>query len=293
MMRALFRSLYRLAAWFLVGTNIQRFEPVRQLDRWIRRRIRAEFVEIDGSRYYVDDFDSLNLTILGRYEPIESALLERVVKPGCVAVDLGANIGFHTVRMARRAGPAGRVYAFEPDPVNFALLKRNLESNGFAHATPEQRAISNKKGVLTLYRCASDPMDHRTHPGDGDRAGIDVEATSLDDYFRDRGTRVDFIKMDVQGAEIKALNGMREVIARSPGLEMLVEFWPYGVRQCDESPEHYLEMLQEFGFRLFGYDETRAEWGPVTSAFLLATYSDEVLADTTNIWCRRDSALDT
>lgn len=291
-MRALFRSLYRLAARALVGTNISRIGRVRQLDRWVRRRIRAESVEIDGSRYYVDEFDSLNLTILGRYEPIESALLERVVKPGCVAVDLGANIGFHAVRMARCAGPAGRVYAFEPDPVNFALLKRNLEANGFAHATPEQKAISDKKGVLTLYRCASDPMDHRTHPGDGQRAGIDVEAISLDDYFRDSGTHVDFIKMDVQGAEIKALNGMREVIARSPGLEMLVEFWPYGLRQCDESPEHYLAMLQELGFHLFGYDEARAEWGTVSPEFLLATYSDEVLADTTNIWCRCSEELD-
>jgi hypothetical protein len=107
----------------------------------------------DNLRLFVDLADSqvgLNV-ISGSYEPQEREFILATVKPGDIAIDIGGNIGFFSVLMAERVGPAGHVYAFEPLPRNASLLQRSLAENDFeARMTLVRRAIADEAGALEL-----------------------------------------------------------------------------------------------------------------------------------------------
>ena len=148
------------------------------------------------------------------------------VRPGDVALDLGAHIGYYTLSLARLVGPSGKGLAFEPAPSNFALLKRNVELNGYANVELVNAAVSDRPGQLRLYRSADNAGDHRLHVASEDRASVEADVGTADDVFRGRRGGVDFVKMDVQGGEGAALEGMIDALARSPRVKILMEFWP-------------------------------------------------------------------
>src|SRR5438094_750470 len=107
--------------------------------------------------------------------------IESLVHPGDVAVDVGANIGYHTLIFARAVGERGRVFAYEPDPDNFRLLRRNVELNGYRNVRPFQAAVSDRSGTLTLYLSRDNPADHRAYlPADEARDGIAIDSYRLD-----------------------------------------------------------------------------------------------------------------
>jgi len=186
---------------------------------------------VDGHRMFLDPDDSLDLSINDSYESFERDVMENELKRGGVVLDVGANIGFYTLRFARSVGPEGTVYAFEADPRNFELLTRNIEINDYNNIVPVHKAISNKEGRLRLYLHESDSADHRIFDADGTRRFIEVEATTIDHYFSGRDVKIDFIKMDIQGAEFLALQGMRRILDSRRCLKMMLEFWPYGLEK--------------------------------------------------------------
>ena len=85
------------------------------------------------------------------YEPFETELLLSQLGPGNVVLDLGGNIGYYTLLFARRVGPSGKVFAFEPDPDNFALLQENIESNGYENVVLVPKAAADRAGPARLY----------------------------------------------------------------------------------------------------------------------------------------------
>jgi FkbM family methyltransferase len=166
-------------------------------------------------------------------------LLSSVVRPGMTVVDVGANIGFHTVVLSRLTGPSGRVHAFEPHPVTLELLRANLWRHGCANTTVHACAVADHAGTLELE---VDPEGlSGTHLGAG---GIHVDAVTLDDALA--GVPVDVMKVDVEGAEPLVLRGAARTIARSPGLLAVVEF--RGHEHLDGSgPEEVLDLYESLG----------------------------------------------
>lgn len=145
------------------------------------------------------------------------------VRSGMTVVDVGANIGLFTLLFASLAGASGRVYAFEPGPLSFGLLKTNLALNGYRSVTVENAAVSDFSGETELHICPTGESDNRiTGFETYESERLPIKCFALDDYFKP-GTRVDFVKMDIQGAEVKTLNGMRRVIADNPSIVLLVE----------------------------------------------------------------------
>ena len=122
------------------------------------------------------------------------------VKAEMTVLDVGCGKGYFSLAIARMVGPTGRVIAFEPDPESFALLQKNVAANGYANVVLEQKALSNEPGSLKLYLAEENLGDHRIYPV-GEREFVEVEAVTLDDYLAEKGGRVDFIKVDTQGAE--------------------------------------------------------------------------------------------
>jgi FkbM family methyltransferase len=155
----------------------------------------------------------------------ELALIYRL-RPGQVVVHLGANIGYFTLLFARQVGHSGHVYAFEPGPLSFLLLKKYIAANAYRNITPINKAVSDKSEILDLWICVSGESDNcmdGVERGDDDRFPVMTRCVALDDELP-RRLIVDYIKMDVQGAEYPALLGMRGLIERSPQISLLMEW---------------------------------------------------------------------
>lgn len=160
----------------------------------------------------------------------ERKFLRRTLSPGDVAVDVGANIGIYTQLLSRWVGPTGLVHSFEPSPENFGRLKsatRKLGNVRLSHA-----AVGESSRRTTLYVSDKLNVDHRAYLPEGNsRHTVPIEMMALDDYF-EPGQRVDLIKMDIQGYELHALRGASRVLADNPSANLLLEFWPYGLKQA-------------------------------------------------------------
>jgi FkbM family methyltransferase len=221
-------------------------------------RCRRSHAWVYGHRMTLDPDDtvvSLKLCQDGSFEHFETDLALRDVAEGDVVVDVGANIGYYTLLFARRVGPGGHVYAFEPDPRNFELLRRNILQNGYTNVTCVPCAVSDCAGFGRLYRSADNRGDHRIYDSHDGREAIDTRCISLDDYFVGVNRAVNFIKMDIQGAEAQALRGMCRLLARSPGVRIVTEFWPRGMTLCGDDPRKFLDELLALGFDVGVIDE--------------------------------------
>jgi FkbM family methyltransferase len=210
----------------------------------------------------------------------ERELLSQQISPGSVVVDVGANIGIYSQFFAKCVGPSGDVHSFEPDPKNFARLSAAVSS--ISNVRANQFAVSNKTGNATLYVSDNLNVDHRAYPTTGEaRRTLSIQSLRLDDYFKS-GDRVDLIKMDIQGFELHALRGAQRVLDDNPDIRLLVEFWPYGLKQAGSSAEALLSFLRERGFSilfargksLMPYDDIPINDDPETYLNLFAKKTD-------------------
>lgn len=249
------RMLWMLRAQGLHGKVVEMAETVALMEKQLRILSANAWsrAHVQGHMMFLDPADSIVSPYLlrdGFFELAETILVENHVKPGDVVVDVGANIGYYTLILARLVGTTGRVYAFEPDPKNFALLQKNVVGNRYRNVTLIPCAVTEKSGRLKLFLCDTNKGDHRIYPSEECRAQVEIQGVSLDDYLNAKEETVDFVKMDIQGSEPGALRGMRRIIQRSPKLKMVTEFWPRGMKRFGASPDEFLDELRELGFDL-------------------------------------------
>jgi FkbM family methyltransferase len=189
----------------------------------------------------------------GRYEPIETRIMLDRLRPGMTMVDVGANIGHYAMVAAQAVGPEGRVVAFEPDAENHAALAANLALNGFANATAERLALGAAAGEAVLYRDRANRGGHSLSAANvqAGAGGQSVRVAALDDYLRAHlpERRVGFIKIDVQGAEAGVVAGAAGVLVRDRP-DLLVEFWPHGIRAMGGEPMALVERLLGLGYAM-------------------------------------------
>jgi FkbM family methyltransferase len=239
-----------------------------------------------GIRMYLDPRDLIiTWTILhyGSWEPAETDLFIRTIRPGDTVVDAGANVGYYTIIASRLVGPAGRVYAFEPDPANFELLRRNVELNGLTNVVLEPKALSDLKGAIKLFLAPENKGDHRIYQPKGEsRPSVDVEAVRLDDYFKGLGRRVDVVKSDTQGAEGLILEGMTGLLeGRSDGPTIFMEFWPHALVGLGTDAGVLLNKLRSHGYKF--YEIHKSGLPRVEPADLLAAHSVDDSASQTDL----------
>lgn len=187
----------------------------------------------------------------GAYEPMETAVMLARLKPGMTVLDIGANIGHYAMEAARAVGPEGRVIAFEPEPENHAALAANLALNGFTWAGHERLALGAAPGELALYRDLANRGGHSLVRANVQKPAGEtrVAVVRLDDYLARElpEGRVDFIKIDVQGAEAEALAGAAKTLARDLPM-LLLEFWPAGMRAMGADPMAPVRKLLALGY---------------------------------------------
>lgn len=285
-MRKIMLSIYKKAVKILSGHGIGNFYPIKVIHSFVISYLKSNFAEVQGHKMFLDSKDSLCLSINGVYEPFETELVKKEIKKGDVVLDLGANIGYYTLIFAKLVGKRGKVFAFEPDPTNFSLLKKNVEMNGYKNVELVQKAVSNKTGKIKLYLCEDNKGDHRIYNSHDGRQSIEIEAIRLDDYFKNYNGAVDFIKMDIQGAEGGAIQGMFNLLKKN-NVKIITEFWPIGLKRFGIDPGECLKLLIEFGFKLYEVNEQEKKIKPVNVPKLLEVYTPKK-ENFTNLLCLKE-----
>lgn len=295
-------SLLRNILWVLRPGGLQfcvkdlprQMEELNRLARELHRHARSE-AWVYGHHMRLDP-DDRHLTPLlgdcGSHETFETELILSNIHPGDTVLDIGANIGYYTLLFARLVGPQGRVFAFEPDPRNFALLKLNVRQNGYTNVTLVPKAVAAKAGHVRLYRSQENRGDHRIYDSNENRESVDVETMVLDEYFADDPGRIDFVKMDIQGAEASAMEGMQNILTRNRQVRIATEFWPRGIRLCGNDPERFLRGLLQLGFHVQVIDHQAERILPLDVPALLSRLPEAPITDMnfTNLFCERRAA---
>jgi len=211
------------------------------------------------------------------YEP-ELLYLERVLSPGKVFVDAGANFGIYTLLASKIVGEAGRVISFEPSSRVFPVLRRNIALNGFKNVLAFHVALTDKPGRARLYYHAAVGCDSlgKDASFEQDARAEDVSTESLDNVLKQSSVgRVDVIKMDVQGAEELALRGAIEIVTSTRPV-VIFELFPEGAASLGLSPNGAWNFLEGHGYEFFIVDErgtvSRLLSPPPTVANVLAIH---------------------
>jgi len=257
-MRTLLYKIYVSIRWLFQWLGLmgwaERSLPIMRATKWMRERIAGGNIVIItestcGNRMYVNPY-YVDL-IKGRgYHQGTTKLFTDFIESGMTVVDVGANIGYFTLLAARLVGEKGKVFAFEPEPENYALLTKNIEINDYKNVTAMQKAASNKTGQVELFL---DKVQTTTHTilrvrGETCEESIAVDAVSLDEFFKGKERLIDVIKIDVEGAEMLVLLGMTKILKSNDNLKVFTEFWPQGLEKAGFSPEEYVNKLVQSGF---------------------------------------------
>src|SRR5262249_41087030 len=156
------------------------------------------------------DWLGRHVYVTGEYEPATSRVIEALLRPGDTFLDIGANIGYFTLLASRRVGKAGLVFAFEPVPQTRENLLRNVRLNCATNVVVREEAVADSTGEDSFFLGPPDHSGISSLRSLLNASGVlKIRKTRLDDLLPP-GTRVDLIKIDIEGAEYHALRGMRE-----------------------------------------------------------------------------------
>ena len=211
---------------------------------------------INGINYelHIDDWIQSQLYFLNEYEMPEIKALGRFLNDGDVFVDIGANIGLFTLNAANLVGESGNVIAFEPFKLNWNSLKKNVSMNRYSSVKIENMAIGEKNGEISLYYDDSESnLGMVSFKEKGHSIKESIESITLDTYIENQSiTKIDFIKLDIEGGEFNALKGMIETLNRfKPTLLIEIlndEFY----KDNNDSIENFLSNL---GYSKFFIDD--------------------------------------
>ncbi len=173
---------------------------------------------------------------IGSYDEKEMSFLAKFIPENFVIADIGANIGYYTLLFLRNN--KSKVYSFEPSVREFQLLKKNIQANGVSnHCVLEQLIVSNTMDDKTLHLSDLNFGTNTLYPSQDNvySKSITVKSTTLDDYANRKNIKINFIKLDVEGAELEVLEGAINVLLESKP-HIFIEVW--GSHKKYFSPEN-------------------------------------------------------
>jgi FkbM family methyltransferase len=221
-------------------------------------------VRRNGLTYALDLSQGIDFSIflLGSFEPWTARILRKLITPGMVVLDIGANIGAHTLIIAQHVGPTGRVLAFEP--TNFAIekLRVNLSLNPeitgrvqiFQYFLTSMSSDRLPKQIYSSWPLMRDP-DHQSHPA---HLGVEMSTSratplALDDVLaRENVAKIGLVKLDVDGFEFDVLDGAKTMMQRDLPI-FVMELAPYAIEERGPTFEQFIEFFRSLNYHF--YDE--------------------------------------
>ena len=189
------------------------------------------------------------------YEPEEIAFFRAHLAGRMTFIDVGANVGLYTGIALSNRDFHGTVLALEPDEESRHYLRQTVESNIASNRQASvivcDLAASDHQGTVTLYKNSQNKGDNRIYPDPLLHEARVVPTDTLDNITRSHGIEsVQFLKIDVQGAEAIVIGGAQRLLRNSADCVLMTEFWPYGLRSAGSDALGYLDSLRQLGFAL-------------------------------------------
>ncbi|MGB7070316.1 MAG: FkbM family methyltransferase [Pyrinomonadaceae bacterium] len=220
----------------------------------------------DGRRIWADFSTGMHTTVyfLGEYEKVITDIVRPFLREGRIYLDVGANFGWYTTLFRNYCGPNGEVHAFEPTPPSFLQLQKNFELMG----SPENVHINNialgeAAGELTinLFEGLSSGHASLSDQGRHDVVSYRCRIGALDDYLLEHEVgQVDFVKVDIEGAEMMFLKGAEQLFKQAEPPTMLMEMASQQTANFGYTPNDLIDFLRKRAdYRFFKIDETSRE----------------------------------
>lgn len=182
------------------------------------RGVKRKYLFDDSLNFelHIEDWIQQNLYFLGEYENTELTFVKNHLKKGDYVIDIGANIGLYALFCSKYVGQEGKVYAFEALPKNFNLFQKNVALNSVKNVQLENLAIFNTQGTLEIFTNTEEANQGMASSYMKDFSEkISIPALTLDAYVEEHKIeKIDFIKMDIEGGEFPALQGMRNTLQK-------------------------------------------------------------------------------
>jgi FkbM family methyltransferase len=253
---------------------------------------------LKGFRTAYGDYLPNRLRVLiDTYEANERRLMREFLRPGQTILDVGANVGFLTVFFARATGASGKVYAFEPNPLIFDLLRQNTAPYGQVEAINCGLSVDNVDSTLFLagrdHSVASFSQEYPTlhvrYQDFGRLDSVQAKLVNGDQFLSQREIdRIDILKIDVEGWELNVLRGLQKTIQRSPEIVIFFEYNRAAQECAGFAPMDVLKWFFDNGYKLSvgGHEAVMAlpmtnlsQWieqlSPTSYPTLFATRSDK------------------
>jgi FkbM family methyltransferase len=248
-----------LRAWSRLGRHVS----IRRrllIAKWLTSRLISSgepYLDPKGFVFAIDPGDPFQAAmLLGIHDPVVEHLIGQYAAPGTSVIDAGANLGYFTLRLGRQVGRCGTVHAFECDPRIISRLERHVADNGLDWVKVNRCGVMDRTTNATLYLPDQLGWSSTLKNAWGATEATTVAMVSIDDYVDSE--RIDprslsFIKLDLEGCELQAVDGGRETLATSSAA-VLIEFDPPRMRALGQQPDQLLSLMAELGFE---------PWSPV------------------------------
>lgn len=232
------RSNDSIVAKFVPGNNLYTSPSIRIVER---NKIKYELDLSDYMQWMV--FYGLSI------EPKEA--LYNLVSPGSCVIDVGANVGEVSMNMAQRAGDMGRIIAFEPDPLNYKLLQKNLSLNTFKNILTIPKGLGDSNAKYAFSRNLSNSGGNRiASVNSSSIQEAFIETIKLDDFIIENNIeKVDVLKIDVEGFEYNVLKGAINVLAKFKP-KLFIELNDNNLKDQGSSSEELLRLIESLSYKI-------------------------------------------
>lgn len=213
------------------------------------------------------DFVENRICFFGIWEPNITALFCAFLQPGDVVIDIGANIGYYTLLASHLVGMKGKVYTVEPSPSIRVRLEENLQLNSISNVTVLPYAAWHESGRATLHIAPKNRGASTLCPLTDAIAEESVDLVRLDDILLPQDySRIRIIKLDIEGAETHALQGLTRLFVQNQQLAIICEVTPSSLMKLGSSAELLFKLLQSYGFRPYLINNDYTAEGYIRSA---------------------------
>ena len=211
---------------------------------------------VNGMSIEVDKRDLVgdHIAYWGAWEKDAVAFVRHYLKPGMVVIDAGTHVGQYSMISSRCVGPSGQVHGFEPHPGLFNVFQRNIKRSDCRNVVSQQLALGKRAEERLLYPSAVNNLGATSFVPAGPECGnpLSVTVIRLDDYVAEHAIEgVDFIKVDVEGAELELLEGAEKTLNENYNIVLMIEFYALNATRFGYTIQVLEHKLRRAGFHLF------------------------------------------